>query len=289
MKNRYKFKLIGFDEEWTESGNRNYTTYTNLPAGHYTFVVQGANNDGVWGREPATLEVSVEAPPWVRWWAFLAYFVFAAGVYAVAVRIREGRLLKARVHELTETRERLQAANRRLEELSKKDALTGLFNRRYLDARLVEELARARHSGAPLSILVVDVDRFKAYNDRYGHEAGDESLKVVAQTLEQEVNRASDFVTRYGGEEFCIVLPQTDGTGALAVAHRVNSAVRRRSIVHESSDVDEYLTVSVGACTWTVANGRPLEGLVSAADAALYRAKQSGRNAVEACEDAESA
>lgn len=282
-KNTYRHKLLGFDESWIDSGTRNYTTYTNLPPGDYTFVVQGANNDGVWGKIPATLEISVTSPPWLRWWAFLAYGVVLVLVYGIAVRIREGRVLRARVKELTDTRERLQQANERLAALSVEDGLTGVFNRRYLDARIEEEVGRAERSGAPVALLIVDVDRFKAYNDAYGHTAGDECLKMVADTLKGSVNRIADCVARYGGEEFCIVLPQTELDGAKAVAERAMTAIREKAIRHEASDVTDILTVSVGICAWTSTSGRAPKDLLSAADAALYRAKQDGRDRTEVC------
>lgn len=282
-KNTYRYKLIGFDAGWTDSGRRNFTTYTNLPAGTYTFVVQGANNDGVWGAVPATLQVSVQASPWLRWWSFLAYGVIAVAVYALLLRIREGRVLRVRERQLAATRERLRAANQRLETLSVEDDLTGLYNRKYLNARLEEEYVRARRGGSPLSLLIVDIDRFAAFNDAYGRAAGDECLKVVAETLRDEVNRLADFVARFDGEEFCIVLPQTETDGAGAVAERVRKAVRSRSIAHATSDVDECVTVSIGACTWNVEGVLGVESIVSAAEGALYRAKEGGRNRVESC------
>jgi diguanylate cyclase (GGDEF)-like protein/PAS domain S-box-containing protein len=168
------------------------------------------------------------------------------------------------------------AMARELERLATTDPLTNIGNRRRFDERLVNELARAARSGEPLSLLLCDVDRFKPYNDRYGHPSGDTCLARVAQALDTSIGRPADLAARYGGEEFALVLPATSHEGAVGMAQRVRSAVRALGIDHEDSDGRGTITISVGAATvsgqWTAAE------VIALADRALYEAKAAGRN-----------
>ncbi len=174
----------------------------------------------------------------------------------------------------------LQAANQELMHLSVTDPLTELPNRRYFDAYLRQEWLAAIRDRQPLALILVDVDCFKAYNDHYGHHAGDLCLQQVAQVLRQAVQRPRDFVARYGGEEFVIVLPNTDLGGAELVARQVQQALGDRHIVHEHSPVSPCLTVSLGVSSLIpVGVDSPLE-LFNAADKALYDAKRQGRNCI---------
>lgn len=158
------------------------------------------------------------------------------------------------------------------------DGLTGVFNRRHFDERLAAEWGRAHRHGSPLSVLMIDVDRFKPYNDNYGHQRGDEVLRDVAGTLKQVLKRSSDLVARYGGEEFVCLLPETDATGATKVASMLNEAVRALSIEHAYSPPANVVTVSIGGATYrSNACVNALE-LMKIADGQLYKAKESGRN-----------
>jgi diguanylate cyclase (GGDEF)-like protein len=179
-------------------------------------------------------------------------------------------------------RERVRAAelasdNRRLGKLATLDTLTALANRRGFNAH-VRRLARRPRTDM-LSVLVVDIDNFKQYNDRYGHPRGDVCLRRVAAALARVPTRAGDLVARLGGEEFSIVLPGTDGPAALEMAERVRKAVAALGIPHDASPVAPVVTISVGVATGEAAEGSG-DHLVSAADAALYRAKAAGRNCV---------
>lgn len=156
------------------------------------------------------------------------------------------------------------------------DALTGLHNRRYFDERLEVELARAQRSGKPLSLLMVDVDRFKGVNDTYGHLAGDRVLAAVGDVLEATV-RTTDLAARFGGEEFCVLLPDTDAEGAAQLAERVRKALASHEMPVEGGVL--RVTASLGVATWGV-NGTCRETLIAAADQALYAAKEGGRNQV---------
>jgi diguanylate cyclase (GGDEF)-like protein len=165
-----------------------------------------------------------------------------------------------------------------LARLATTDPLTGLYNRRYLDEELTRELTRAVRGRHPVSLLMIDVDHFKAYNDRYSHLAGDQALRDVARALQQEARRG-DTPCRYGGEEFAVILPETDEIGALTFARRLNEAVERLRFPGVDGARDVRLTISVGSAT-APRDGRDRPGLVRAADLALYRAKALGRNRV---------
>ena len=184
------------------------------------------------------------------------------------------------VSERKAAEERLAEANARLTILSGEDALTGLANRRIFDETLDREHRRAHNEDRALSLVMIDVDRFKAFNDRYGHPAGDECLRRIANAIALSVRRPGDVVARYGGEEFAVVLPHTDEAGAVAVASNIQCAVLALAIEHGGSDWG-FASVSVG-----VASLRPgaaadgFTGLLQEADRALYCAKHSGRNRV---------
>ncbi|WP_448533324.1 GGDEF domain-containing response regulator [Parathermosynechococcus lividus] len=174
----------------------------------------------------------------------------------------------------------LQAANKELMHLSVTDPLTELPNRRYFDAYLRQEWLAAIRDRQPLSLILADVDYFKAYNDHYGHHAGDLCLQQVAQILQQGVQRPRDFVARYGGEEFVIVLPNTDLSEAELICRQIQHTLQDRHIVHEHSQVSYCVTLSFGVASLIpLGVASPLE-LFNAADKALYDAKRQGRNCI---------
>ena len=165
-----------------------------------------------------------------------------------------------------------------LEELSVTDELTGLHNRRFFNEHLNTEWIRGIRSHEPLSLIFLDIDYFKQYNDTYGHTAGDECLKSVAGVLQHSLLRSSDMATRYGGEEFCLLLPNTPIDGASIVAQRVRSSVAKLEIPHQTSAVSSTVTLSDGiACFIPSSHDTPSQ-LVDLADTALYEAKALGRN-----------
>jgi len=171
-----------------------------------------------------------------------------------------------------------KAAQIALEQLATRDGLTGLANRRCFDDTLRAEWARAMRQHQPLSLLMVDVDNFKAYNDANGHLGGDECLKRIAAAVASEM-RANDLVARYGGEEFAVILPNQSLKGAAIVAERIRSRVEQLRVQHDRDD-SKHVTVSIGAATAIAAMGAEPSQLVAIADAALYRAKHMGRNRI---------
>jgi diguanylate cyclase (GGDEF)-like protein len=178
----------------------------------------------------------------------------------------------------------LSEANKRLEHYAHEDYLTGLWNRRSLDDRLITEVRRAQRARCPVAVIMADVDFFKRYNDEYGHQAGDECLKAVSAVFKSAFQRGSDTVGRYGGEEFCAVLGGTDLSGARSVAETLRAAVEELAIPHEGNPTG-HVTISLGVAALDFSipyriEDRSAKSLLSSADAALYAAKAAGRNAV---------
>lgn len=167
-----------------------------------------------------------------------------------------------------------------LRRLATKDGLTNIANRRSFDDMLAKEWRRASRESRTLSLLMLDVDFFKRYNDAYGHQGGDECLRQVAAAMNSVVKRASDTVARYGGEEFAILLPATELSGAVVVAERILAAVASLKLPHSGSAVADHVTVSIGVASARVTNSGVPACLIAEADAALYMAKESGRNRV---------
>ena len=174
----------------------------------------------------------------------------------------------------------LQATNEKLLQLSQQDPLTGIANRRHFNEFLRHEWQRALRESSNLAVVLLDIDHFKAYNDYYGHQAGDLCLRRVASVLGAELNRPGDMLARYGGEEFVIVLPNTPIEGAAHIAETLRKAVERVAIAHERSPVDSRVTVSMGVAGAPVTQKASAEMLLRAADRALYQAKRNGRNRV---------
>ncbi|MGR2740185.1 GGDEF domain-containing protein [Billgrantia sp. Q4P2] len=186
------------------------------------------------------------------------------------------------ISERKQNEEKLLRLQRELEELSYQDGLTGVANRRLLDSVLETEWASARRSGQPLSFIMLDIDCFKQYNDHYGHLAGDDCLRRVAQILAASILRPRDLLARFGGEEFALVLPETDLESARQVAERCRAAISDASIPHRASDVSHLVTVSMGVATANPADGGGQASLIEKADRLLYRAKQGGRDRIVA-------
>lgn len=209
----------------------------------------------------------------------LASSLFSLGWYAarMAALVASLAVLCMLLLEINRLYRELKHAHARLQAFSIRDGLTGVFNRRFFDERYAREIERARRTGRPLSILMTDVDHFKVFNDTHGHQRGDECLIAVASAIARQARRPGDFVARYGGEEFVLVLPDTDRAGAATVSERVRDAVAALRIT--SAAPSGIVTLSVGAST--IEHAPPTtDALLRAADAALYMAKNSGRNRV---------
>ena len=186
------------------------------------------------------------------------------------------------ISERKKTELELQDLQKKLEELSFKDGLTGVANRRMLDSILEVEWTNARRNNQPLSLVMLDIDCFKQYNDFYGHVQGDDCLIRVAQALNGAATRGRDFFARFGGEEFVLVLPETDADAAAKIAERCRSLIFKEQIAHQGSPVSQLLTFSLGVGTIVPAHKDDLKSFIEEVDRRLYRAKQQGRNRIVA-------
>ncbi len=179
---------------------------------------------------------------------------------------------------MREMQKELELKNAELERLSSQDGLTGIANRRVFDEFITKEWMRGARERKPLSLILIDIDHFKKYNDNYGHQGGDDCLRQVAQALASAVRRPGDLVARYGGEEFAVVMPDTDAEGAAKIADTLRSRIEELNLRHEYSTTADHVTISLGVATMIPDAARESDELVAAADKALYEAKEAGRN-----------
>ena len=280
-KNQYACMLEGIDDEWIYCGTRRYASYTELKPGKYTFRVKGSNNDNVWNEEGISLRVAVVPAFWQTWWFKFLIVISGLGIvfslYKVNIIKRQKKNLEIQVAERTK---QLDKANQKLKQLATHDALTDISNRRQFIETFNIEWKRSIRNSRPISIIMIDVDDFKAYNDTYGHQAGDRCLKKIAQMLNKLINRPGDLVARYGGEEFIIILSETKSSGASHVAEKMRTMVEGFNMVHEKSRAADHVTISLGCATIIPTKENDSSMLIKAADEALYKSKESGRNCV---------
>ncbi|MGF6570272.1 diguanylate cyclase (GGDEF)-like protein [Paraburkholderia sp. GAS333] len=282
MRRPYDPKVVGI----SLAGTANYSRFVNQPSGDFFGT---ASIDGVerWyafrhiDMYPLILDVALSTHDIYAQWRHRAWIIGSLIAALDATIIALAFLFSQQLH-------RRRAAEDELRELARTDGLTGLNNRRTFEEHLEAEWRRAQRSGWPLSMLLIDVDSFKGFNDLYGHSAGDEALITVARSIAQSVRRPGDTAARYGGEEFAVLLPDTDEAGAACIAERIRAVVQARELRHVASS-HHVLTVSIGVATaqgQVIATSREL---VNAADRALYDAKDAGRNRVVRYGQAENA
>jgi len=202
----------------------------------------------------------------------LLCILLAGGLIALFYRYERQR---------TEHLQQIYQANQQLDRLSLTDGLTGIPNRRFFDQRLAKEWQRAQREHSPLTLLMLDIDYFKPYNDHYGHLRGDHCLQQIANAIDQFCQRPADVRARYGGEEFALILPNTEG--AAQQAERIRAAIAALAIPHASSPIADHVTASIGYCTLVPRSEQHPDILIGGADSALYRAKAAGRNRAECC------
>lgn len=200
---------------------------------------------------------------------FLAFFLIVLPMRKIYQQ-REAKLL----HE----RKRLEAANARLAKQASSDGLMGIANRRELERVLKLEWRRAARERQPLSLLMIDIDCFKLFNDTYGHQAGDTCLREVASVMQAAAARPGDLVARYGGEEIALLMPHTDMEGAIRMAERIHTMLDERALSFMASPVADHVTVSIGASSMLPVRNAKRSVLIQQADEGLYAAKKSGRN-----------
>ncbi|MES2321417.1 MAG: diguanylate cyclase [Pseudomonadota bacterium] len=280
-RNAYAYRLQGFDKDWVYTdANHRSATYTNLDPGTYSFLVKAANHHGLWNEEALSMTIKI-LPPWYKAWWFrllVALFAIAGLTMAYQARIRNLTRRQAQLEAMVAARtHELEDSNAKLAELSSTDGLTGINNRRGFDAALESEWQRAARNGYSLALAMLDVDHFKAYNDHYGHQAGDQCLRTVADLIAAHGRRTSDLVARYGGEEFSLLAPATDAEHALVIAKGICEELARLALPHAKSPYG-VVTISIGVATAMPDDSSTWTDLIEKADRALYRAKQDGRN-----------
>ena len=285
-------RAMKFEPITAESGEKAVELFT---AEHPDLVLLDVNMPGIDGYETARRIRTARPDQWVPI-IFLSaneydqhleraiesggddYLVKPVSPVVLSAKIRALQRLDQMRGKLVDVSKELSAANQRLETLANQDALTGIANRRAFDSLIDRELARALRSREPLSVALCDVDHFKAYNDRYGHPAGDECLRKVGAAIAKSCRRATDFAARYGGEEFALLLPDTPAEGALKVVETVRQQVVSLAIPHEASSAAPVVTFSAGIATFSPERDKSAAQLIARADEALYRAKHLGRN-----------
>jgi diguanylate cyclase (GGDEF)-like protein len=284
-----RYRLLGLETDWVETGDK-IVRYPRLDPGTYRF--QAETLDRMSGQVSAISETAFRITP--RWWQsgplrlglLLLVSIIAVMVWQWRVQhlVEQKRQLELAVQSRTEDLERekgeLLRAEEKMRQYAEHDDLTGLWNHRIVIERLHQEVERSSRDGVPLSIILVDLDHFKDVNDTFGHQAGDRVLQEVSAIFQRTV-RAYDWVGRYGGEEFLLVLPGLSYVGARLRAEQFRMAIQAARIQHEEKETAIQVTASFG-----VASGFPAdyEAMIHAADAALYRAKNNGRNCVMSSE-----
>ena len=306
-KNRYRYMLEGFDEDWIDAGRLRRATYTNLSPRSYTFRVKAANNDGVWNEEGLAVRVKMIPPPWRTWWANGIYGLMVVGLLYAYARRQAQKLereaeynrklsleVEVRTQELAQRNKDLEAFNSKLEEASLTDSLTGFWNRRFLLQQIPKEIAQVDRTYEPMGLdgkenrqpkssllfLMFDLDGFKGLNDTYGHAAGDRVLIQVRQML-IDACRQSDTIIRWGGDEFLLVGRNADPQTAEGLAERIRSVMEEKKF-DVGLEQTVHLSCSIGFAFYPFDPARPTffswEQVIGVADRALYVAKESGRN-----------
>ncbi len=280
---KFKYKLEGHDEDWVDAGTRRTANYSYLPPGNYTFRVMAANSDGLWGEKSSTVKLELK-PYFYQTTAFyiiVALLVVLGFLAAWKISVHQMKARERRLTKLVNERTaELAAANETLQNLAHADGLTKIGNRRKFESFLADEWHRAVRFKTEISLVMLDIDHFKLYNDTYGHLAGDDCLKKVAEAFAEAIKRPTDLVARFGGEEFAIVLGGTDAEGAMNIAQQAVDNLKDLQISHSLSATSEILTVSVGIATIFATLENSEADLIEIADKALYNAKRNGRNCI---------
>jgi diguanylate cyclase (GGDEF)-like protein len=232
------------------------------------------------GGLPLLVFVSISNEEILRGWSHLVFVILVAVVLLAGGLVALTLLLAREVHRKMKVDQQLVSANARLAELALTDGLTGLLNRRGFDETLAREWRRCHRNGKPISLLMLDADHFKSYNDRFGHQAGDGVLRALGTCILAHIRRPGDVAARYGGEEFTVVLPDTDLGGAAQVAEAIRAGVEALAIPHAEGSPIAVITVSIGVSFASPGSAATADDLLAAADAALYESKASGRNRV---------
>lgn len=283
-KTLYRYKLDGFDEEWfTTDASHRTATYSNLPPGRYNFMVKAANADGRWNKRATSLEIIIK-PHWYQTtWAQLLIPVLIVGLIYALMRLRFATIIR-RNKQLEDHAAKHNAAlvhaNTELDKLARTDMLTGLLNRRAFIEQFDSLSGSPYHRGMDCAVALLDIDKFKQFNDDYGHDCGDHVLQSIALILKQSI-RKQDCVARWGGEEFVIMFPNTSVSDAQKVLEELRSQVEQTSFEWQGETLFITITAGIGGDHGC----QSLDACLKPIDDALYHGKANGRNQVVVAND----
>lgn len=276
----YSYLLEGFDENWLNAGNRYYTSYSNLPSGDYNFHVKAETVRGT-VTDIASFGFEIDRPWYLTLPAYILYFMIFTTIILIIIKLREGYLLNKKNSELNQLNKKLEIANRELESLSFTDSLTGIYNRHYFNKKLKELLNLSIRGNTELSLIMFDLDNFKEINDNYGHQVGDKVLQMISQQAGQVLQRDTDFIARYGGDEFIIVLYDTGLEGTKLIAEKLKKAIESpREIELDNNTIEKSVQVSMGLTNILPEQRTNIEEIIKKADQALYQAKTNGKSKI---------
>ncbi|GJM08186.1 MAG: hypothetical protein DHS20C11_04620 [Lysobacteraceae bacterium] len=286
---RFRYRLVGFNRQWLPMTELAYVQFNSLPPGEYQLEAQAYSPLVGWGPVAVVADFEVTAPVWPTRWLSGPIWLLRNALRMASAKSRnielqaENQMLEevvvARTVDLKRANDRLGKLNSELEQRSLTDPLTTVANRRYFDQLLDDEWHRLAVRNRPMAVVLLDIDHFKAFNDHYGHLAGDRCLVDVANCLRELLRRNKELVARYGGEEFAVVLSECDLDEAKATAERLREGIVNLGIIHEKTELG-CVSASFGVAVMRPDGDQPTVQLVQAADEALYCAKENGRNQV---------
>lgn len=273
----FSYKLEGHDQEWIHLGNNKRITYSNLPPGEYILKVQVQSASNLLS-SIEQLEIKI-LTPWYRSLPMYAiYLSLVLLLINTIFKLRQSKIIREKNTELSDLNEQLEVMNTTLEQLAIKDPLTGVFNRRYFKVELEENLSLARRGKTSIAILMIDLDDFKSINDTYGHQEGDHLLIQLCQKIQSILSRKTDFISRYGGDEFAVVLYDTDLEGALLIANKIIELGSKHFETFDEAQI--AMPLSIGLVALIPNQNDTLDSVLKQADDMLYKAKASGKNRV---------
>lgn len=279
LKIKYSYFLKGVDKDWVDAGNKNSVLYAGLSAGTYTFRVRASENiKGTFMQDIPEVVIHVKPPVWRSWWAQAIYDILIILLLYIIIKINQSRKLKIKLVALESLKNRLVASNKHLRDVSSKDILTGLYNRRELKNRIVLELDRARKLSEPLAVFTINIDFFKDFNNFYGRTEGDSCLIKISEVLLASVSPESGFAVRYGGDEFCVIIPNCSSGDTKILGLKLIRKVQKLRIEHKKTGLGGILTISIGGTSAIPDPEMTEETFIKTAADALYQAKHEGRN-----------
>jgi len=288
-KNKFAYQLVGWDKDWVQTDHKNRrATYTNLPNGDYTFRVKASNADGYWNEEGVSLQITVLPPPWETWWAYTLYGLFLMSLVVAFIQSQRKKVIFERaINEQLERKVAERTAE--LEKVSLTDQLTGAHNRRFFHKHIDKEIAQIKRAffkpkeatPSKIGFIMLDMDHFKQVNDVHGHDAGDRVLVQLVKII-TDTSRESDWVVRWGGEEFVVIVNAVNLQEIQNLAERIRINIEAHSFdIGDGKTINKTCSIGISSYPFIEKNPEALswEQTLNFADIALYSVKNNGRNA----------